>query len=49
MDEIRNEWVKKLSKFMKKNKAVELEEKLYEDLIFQLTKNNIQMIGVKLH
>ena len=32
---------KKTIKIHEKNKAVELEEKLYEDLIFQLTKNNI--------
>ena len=33
MEEIRKEWINKLSKHMKKNKAVELEEKLFDDLL----------------
>ena len=41
MEKTRKEWVTKFSKLMKKNKAVELEEKLYEDIVFQLSKNDI--------
>ena len=41
MDEIRKEWVNKLSKHMKKNKAVELEEKLFDDLMMRLKESNL--------
>ena len=41
MEEIRKEWINKLSKHMKKNKAVELEGKLFDDLMIQLKESNL--------
>ena len=41
MEEIRKEWINKLSKHMKKNKAVELEESLFDNLMIQLKESNL--------
>ena len=41
MDILRKEWVNSISKHMKKEKAKELEEKLFEDLIVQLKESNL--------
>ena len=41
MDEIRKEWVNKLSKHIKKNKAIDVEKKLFDDLMIQLKESNL--------
>ena len=41
MESLRKEWTNKISKHMKKNKAEELEEKLFDELILQLNENNL--------